>query len=258
MIWSDAMRAALRGHGQEWLVPDWNAPPHVRAFVTTRHGGVSTGAYASMNLGTRGGDDPVAVARNRRIVQNLVPSTPRWMAQVHGTSVADLDHITDAQGPTADAAVLGTRGPVGVVLTADCMPLFLCDLGGRKVGVAHAGWRGMVAGVIENAVRALDVAPADVIAWMGPAIGPAAFEVGPEVREAFVAAHPEAQGAFTPHTPGKYLADLYALARQRLARAGVGKISGGGFCTYRETDRFFSYRREKMSGRMGAFIWMEE
>jgi purine-nucleoside/S-methyl-5'-thioadenosine phosphorylase / adenosine deaminase len=258
MIWSDAMRAALRGHGREWLVPDWNAPPHVRAFVTTRHGGVSTGAYASMNLGTRSGDDPVAVERNRRIVDNLVPSTPQWMAQVHGTSVADLDGISAAAAPTADAAVLGTRGPVGVVLTADCMPLFLCDLGGKKVGVAHAGWRGMAAGVIENTVQALGVAPADVIAWMGPTIGPAAFEVGPEVRAAFVAADTEAHAAFTTHTPGKYLADLYALARQRLARAGVSKISGGGFCTYRETDRFFSYRREQMSGRMGAFIWMEE
>jgi YfiH family protein len=258
MTWRDAMQAALRGHRDDWVVPDWNAPPRVRAFVTTRHGGVSTGAYASMNLGTRSGDDPVHVARNRRIVHDLLPSTPRWMAQVHGTNVADLDLMSDTEVAAADAAVLGERGPVGVVLTADCMPLFLCDLGGKRAGVAHAGWRGMAAGVIENAVHALGVAPAEVIAWMGPTIGPAAFEVGPEVREAFLASGPEAQAAFTPRAPGKYLADLYALARQRLERAGVARISGGGFCTYRDTDRFFSYRREKLSGRMGAFIWMEE
>jgi len=258
MSWPEAMKAALRGHGDEWVVPDWNAPSGVRAFVTTRHGGTSTGAYASMNLGTRSGDDPVAVARNRRIVHDLLPSTPRWMAQVHGTHVADLDRMSDAQVPAADAVVLGARGLVGVVLTADCMPLFLCDRGGKRAGVAHAGWRGMASGIIESAVHALNVAPAEVVAWMGPTIGPAAFEVGPEVREAFLAADPEAQAAFAPHTPGKYLADLYALARRRLERAGVAEVSGGGFCTYREPDRFFSYRREKMSGRMGAFIWMEE
>jgi YfiH family protein len=256
MSWAQAMKAALRGHG-EWVIPDWNAPPRVRAFVTTRHGGVSTGAYASMNLGTRGGDDPIHVARNRRIVHDLLPSTPRWMGQTHGNAVADLDRVSAAHAPEADAAVLGSSGAVGVVLTADCMPLFFCDAQGKRAGVVHAGWRGMSVGVIENAVRALNVAPAEVLAWMGPAIGPAAFEVGPEVREAFLAADPQAHVAFKPHVPGKYLADLYELARQRLARAGVAKVFGGGFCTFRDQERFFSYRREKMSGRMGAFIWME-
>jgi YfiH family protein len=241
----------------QWLVPDWPAPARVRAFVTTRDGGVSIGEYASLNLGSRSGDDPANVARNRLIVRSRLPAMPRWMFQEHGAEIADLDRLAEADIATADAATTSLPGRVGVVLTADCMPLFLCDEQGRRVGVAHAGWRGMSAGVIENTVRALGVDPAKLMAWMGPAIGPAAFEVGPEVREAFVAADPRAADAFVQHRPGKYLADLYALARQRLQRAGVARVFGGGFCTYREIDRFFSYRREKKSGRMGAFIWME-
>jgi polyphenol oxidase len=242
---------------REWITPDWPAPARVRAFVTTRHGGVSAGEYASLNLGTRGGDDPRNVASNRRVVRDHLPSMPRWMAQVHGTAVCDLDAIGDLDVATADVAVTGKPGTVGVVLTADCMPLFLSDRAGTRVGVAHAGWRGMAAGVIENAVAALGVEPREVIAWMGPAIGPTAFEVGPEVREAFLAADPQAQRAFEPHAAAKFMADLYALARQRLARAGVQEVHGGGFCTYREPQRFFSYRRVPASGRMGAFIWME-
>jgi YfiH family protein len=179
------------------------------------------------------------------------------MAQVHGTAVADLDRLAEGETPRADAAVTGSPGRVGVVLTADCMPLFLCDAAGKRVAVAHAGWRGMAAGVIENTVRALDTDPAQVIAWMGPTIGPDVFEVGPEVREAFLRAEARAETAFRSHVPGKYLGDLYALARQRLERAGVKRVSGGGFCTYTEADRFFSYRRVRASGRMGAFIWME-
>jgi hypothetical protein len=241
----------------QWLVPDWPAPPRVRAFVTTRAGGVSQGQYASMNLGSRSGDDPRHVARNRLIVAASLPSMPRWMAQVHGTGVADLDRLAETDVASADAAVTSIAGRVGVVLTADCMPLFLCDDAGTRVAVAHAGWRGMAAGVIENAVSALRTEPAKVMAWMGPAIGPTAFEVGPEVREAFIAASPAAADAFAAHRPGKFMADLYALARLRLLAAGVSRVHGGGFCTYREADRFFSYRREKKSGRMGAFIWME-
>jgi YfiH family protein len=256
MTWADSMRAALRGE-REWIVPDWTAPMNVRAFVTTRQGGVSKGEYATLNLGSTSGDDPAHVARNRLIVAAHLPSAPRWMAQVHGSAVADLDQLAEAEVPRADAAVAGSPGHVGAVLTADCMPLFLCDTEGRRAAIAHAGWRGMAAGVIENTVRALDAAPAGVVAWMGPTIGATAFEVGAEVREAFVAADPEAGKGFTPHAPGKFMADLYALARQRLQRAGVTRVFGGGFCTYREVDRFFSYRREKRSGRMGAFIWME-
>jgi YfiH family protein len=241
----------------EWLKPDWAAPANVRAFVTTRQGGVSTGEYASMNLGATSGDDPKDVARNREIAGIHLPSRPRWMAQVHGIAVADLDRLGPDDGPRADAAVTVVPKRVGVVLTADCMPLFFCDVHGTAVGVAHAGWRGMAAGVIEATVRALGSDPKDVLAWMGPAIGPAAFEVGPEVRAAFMDVDARAASAFVAHGNGKYLADLYALARQRLERAGVGSVSGGGFCTYREPDRFFSYRRAKASGRMGAFIWME-
>ena len=240
----------------DWIEPDWPAPERVRAFVTTRTGGVSKGEYGTMNLGGSGGDDAANVARNREIVQAVLPGAPRWLRQVHGTDVADLDRAPDAGILSADAAATGTAGRVCSVLTADCMPLLLCDRDGRRVAIAHAGWRGLAAGVVENAVAALGAEPAKILAWMGPAIGPRAFEVGAEVREAFLRASPAADAAFAPHVPGKYLADLYALARQRLAALGVGAVFGGGFCTYSERDRFFSYRREQRSGRMGAFIWL--
>ena len=241
---------------REWIVPDWPVPARVRAFVTTRHGGVSRGAHASLNLGMESGDDPRDVARNRSIVGEHLPAVPRWMAQVHGTTVADLDAIPGEDIPEADAAVTKAPGRVAVVLTADCLPLFFTDARGSRVAVAHAGWRGLSAGVIENTVSALGTDPQDIVAWMGPAIGPDAFEVGPEVREAFVAADPRAADAFRSYRPGKFMADLYALARQRLERAGVRSVHGGGFCTRSDTERFFSYRREKASGRMGAFIWL--
>jgi polyphenol oxidase len=254
MSWSRSMRARLGA--REWLVPEWPAPGRVRAFVTTRAGGVSEGAYASMNLGMSSGDDPQRVARNREIVREVLPETPRWLAQVHGTDVFDLDRDDEGQ-PKADAAISRRRNRVCAVLTADCMPLLLCDVRGSAVAVAHAGWRGLAAGVVENAVRSLGARSEDVIAWLGPTIGPGAFEVGPEVREAFVAHSPRAESAFVSHKPGKYTADLYALARQRLEALGVGGVFGGEFCTYQDTQRFFSYRREKQSGRMGTFIWME-
>lgn len=240
-----------------WLVPDWPAPARVRAFVTTREGGVSAGDYASMNLGGSSGDEEENVAHNRRIVRSHIPSDPVYLAQVHGTAVADLDAAREPGRPRADAAVTATPGRVGVVLTADCMPVFLTDRAGKRVAVAHAGWRGLSAGVLESSLAALQANPRDVIAWLGPAIGPEAFEVGAEVKEAFEQGDRGAASAFVPGKPGKYYADLYALARQRLARAGVGSVYGGGFCTYNETGRFFSYRRVQRSGRMGAFIWME-
>lgn len=241
----------------DWIVPDWPAPARVRAFVTTRAGGVSAGEYASMNLGASSGDDAASVERNRKIVCEHLPDTPRWMIQVHGTGVADLDIHRPSDVPTADAAISSTPGRVAAVLTADCMPILFADMKGGRVAIAHAGWRGMAAGVIENVVAALGVPPANVAAWMGPAIGPRAFEVGPEVKEAFERFDPAAAGAFAPKVPGKFMADLYALARQRLTRAGVREIHGGGFCTYLEPERFFSYRRVQKSGRMGAFIWIE-
>ena len=256
MSGSDAVRTTP-GNRRDWIVPDWPAPARVHAFVTTRGGGVSEGAYASMNLGLSSGDEPARVARNREIVTELLPQPPRWLSQVHGIEVADLDEPPVAERPRADAAVTGTPGRVCTVLTADCMPLLLTDAKGRRVAIAHAGWRGLAAGVIENAVAALQTEGSSVLAWMGPAIGPEAFEVGADVREAFMAKDSRAQDAFIAHTPGKYLADLYELARQRLEALGVTQVYGGGFCTYYDTGRFFSYRREQQSGRMGAFIWID-
>jgi YfiH family protein len=241
---------------REWIVPDWPAPPRVRAFVTTRAGGVSAGDYASMNLGGSSGDEEENVSHNRRIVRSHLPGDPAYLAQVHGAEVVDLDRPREHGRPRADAAVTGRPGEVAVVLTADCMPVFLADRAGRRVAVAHAGWRGLSAGVVENALASLRSDPGDVLAWLGPAIGPAAFEVGGEVKEAFARADAGDAEAFRPHTPGKFMADLYALARRRLARAGVREVHGGGFCTNDDTARFFSYRRAQRSGRMGAFIWI--
>jgi YfiH family protein len=241
----------------DWIVPDWEAPPRVRAFATTRAGGVSEGDYGRLNLGIASGDDPARVARNREVLRESLPGDPPWLRQVHGIDVADLDRPYEGQR-TADAAVTSTPGRVAGVLTADCMPLLLADRGGTRVAVAHAGWRGMAAGVIERTVAAFGGDPSRLLAWMGPTIGPDAFEVGAEVRDAFVAADPAAATAFVPPgKPGKYMADLYALARQRLERAGVRAVAGGGFCTFHEPDRFFSYRRVAKSGRMGTFIWIE-
>jgi YfiH family protein len=242
---------------REWLVPDWPAPANVRAFVTTRAGGVSHGEYATLNLGAASGDDERNVERNRQAVRDLLPAMPRWMVQVHGNQVADLDIFRESDVPTADGAVVSMAGRVATVLVADCMPVLVADKRGGRVGIAHAGWRGMAAGVIENVVRALGAPEGEVVAWLGPAIGPSAFEVGAEVKEAFERADPKAAAAFTPGAPGKFMADLYALARMRLARAGVRDVHGGGFCTYRDAARFFSYRRAPRSGRMGAFIWIE-
>lgn len=256
MSWAGTMREHLGGHADAWIVPEWPAPPQVRAFCTTRAGGVSGGEYASLNLGVRSGDSADNVARNRAIVREHLPAMPRWLAQVHGTGVAVVDELPPGDVPMADAAVARSAGQVCAVLTADCLPVLLTDDAGGRVAVAHAGWRGMSAGVIESTLRTLDVPPRTVLAWLGPAIGPRAFEVGPEVRQAFTADDRGAAAAFQPHGDGKFMADLYMLARHRLARAGVSRVFGGGFCTLHDESRFFSYRREKRSGRMGAFIWI--
>jgi len=240
-----------------WIRPDWPAPPHVRAFATTRAGGVSEGEFASLNLGGKGGDDPARIERNREILREHLPERPQWLVQVHGAASVRLESLPPATAPRADGAVTSRPGRVCAILTADCMPLLLCAEDGSAVGAVHAGWRGLAAGVIESGVAALGVDPARVLAWMGPTIGPAAYEVGPEVREAFLAADPGAGEAFAAHRPGKFLADLYALARRRLARTGVTSVHGGGFCTFTERDRFFSYRRTPASGRMGTFAWIQ-
>ncbi len=238
-----------------WIVPDWPAPASVRALSTTRAGGVSVAPYDSLNLGTHVGDDPANVTANRAQVRRIVPSEPAWLNQVHGTVVVDAASASGV--PDADASVSRAPGAVCVVMTADCLPVLLCDRAGTVVGAAHAGWRGLHGGVIEATVAAMHVAPADVIAWLGPAIGPSAFEVGDEVRAAFVAADAAAVTAFMPAgQPGKWLADIYLLARQRLAALGVKAIYGGDCCTVSESSRFFSYRRDGVTGRMGSLVWL--
>lgn len=237
-----------------WIVPDWPCPSSVHALITTRAGGVSTGAYASMNVGTEVGDAAEKVAENRRRLEAIVPTRPRWLQQVHGTQVVSAERITDAI--EADASVATSANTVCVVMVADCLPVLLCDCNGRVVAAAHAGWRGLCAGVLENTVEAMRLPGRDLLAYLGPAIGPTAFEVGDEVRAAFVGHHPNAVTAFQQHRPNKWLADLFMLAQQRLRALGVSAIYGGTDCTYSEPARFFSHRRDKVSGRHAALIWL--
>lgn len=241
----------------EPIVPDWQVSANVRALVTTRAGGVSRGAFASFNLGFRAGDEPGAVEENRRRLAALLPGAPRWLRQVHGTSVVDADALAPpAEPPEADAAVARKPGTVCAVFVADCMPVLLADDEGSVVGAAHAGWRGLNAGVIEATVAAMRVPTGRLRAWLGPAIGPRAYEVGDEVREEFVARDEQAAVAFSPTRPGHWLFDLYAVARQRLAVCGVRRVWGGDLCTHSEPQRFFSYRRDRVTGRMAALIWL--
>lgn len=238
------------------LTPGWPAPANVHALSTTRNGGVSAQPYASLNLGDHVGDDPQAVAQNRAILRRHLPAEPLWLKQVHTTSVANANADTATGIPEADASVARSPNKVCAVLTADCLPVLLCDRQGTVVAAAHAGWRGLAGGVLEATVTAMHVDPADLLAWLGPAIGPDAFEVGDDVRAIFLADDPAAANAFTPHGNGKWLADIYRLARIRLARCGVGQISGGEHCTFREENRFFSYRRDQTTGRMASLIWL--
>lgn len=235
------------------IIPDWPAPANVRAMQTTRLGGVSAAPYDSLNLGAHVGDSELAVARNRMALGALLPSEPVWLEQVHGTTVANADCAGCV--PKADACV-AHRG-VCVVMTADCLPVLLCDDKGSVVAAVHAGWRGLAAGVIEAAVDAMKVAPGSLMAWLGPAISQGSFEVGNDVRNAFVDADENASAAFIHGAFGKWQADIHALARLRLNRLGITRIYGAEHCTYREQDRFFSYRRDGATGRMGTFIWLE-
>ena len=244
----------------EWIVPDWPAPPNVRSLLTTRKGGVSHGQYASLNLGQHVGDDPQAVATNRaRVSERLAGAgEPLWLNQVHGTHVVDAVIVKSNEAPPqADAAFSRSAGVVCVVLTADCLPVLFCDDAGSVVAVAHAGWRGLLAGVLEETMVAMGVPGRALMAYLGPAIGPQAFAVGDEVRSAFVAANAKAATAFTPLQSDKWLADIYRLARQRLAGQGVERVFGGAYCTVSEADRFFSYRRDGRTGRMAAMIWLD-
>lgn len=236
------------------IVPDWPAPPGVQAVATTRRGGVSMGRYASLNLGDHVGDDPAAVAENRRRLKAALalPAEPHWLGQVHGTRVVRAHGADLAE---ADGAWTDRTGVVCTVGMADCLPVLFCDRAGTRVAAAHAGWRGLAAGVLETTVAALAVAPDQLLAWIGPAIGPVVFEVGPEVRAAFLAADAEAVTAFQPGRAGRWQADLVALARQRLRRTGVAHVWGGHWCTASEPEWFFSHRRDGTSGRMAALIW---
>ncbi|MCG6951013.1 MAG: peptidoglycan editing factor PgeF [Betaproteobacteria bacterium] len=238
------------------IVPDWNVPAAVRALVTTRAGGVSGGAHAALNLGLRCGDEVDAVLENRRRLRALLPAEPLWLRQVHGRNVLFAEQVAAAEHE-ADASVTTRPHRVCAVLVADCLPVLLADERGEAVGVAHAGWRGLASGVIESTVAAFPCAPTRLVAWLGPAIGPKVYEVGDEVRAAFLVHDAAAASAFVPTRPGHWLADLYALARQRLSACGVRQVGGGGFCTYSETERFFSFRRDRITGRMAALVWLE-
>lgn len=238
------------------IAPDWPAATRVKALTTTRHGGVSQGPYASLNLADHVGDAADDVRQNRLAIRRQLnlPKPPVWLHQVHGDKVVDAAHC--GQCPSADASFAAQARVVCAVLTADCLPVLFCDREATRIAAAHAGWRGLAAGVLESTVRALDIEPERLLAWMGPAIGPAAFEVGGEVRRSFVDRQAEAARAFLPRANGRWLADLYALARIRLLAVGVSAVYGGGLCTFSDRERFYSYRRDGVTGRMASLIWL--
>jgi YfiH family protein len=242
-----------------FIVPDWPAPDRVRAIVATRAlPGVSKPPFERFNLGMRCGDDAAAVVANRAaLVEALdLPEAPRWLRQVHGIGVHDADMDAVIPEPEADASVTHRAGRVLAILTADCLPVFIASEDGAAVGIAHAGWRGLAAGVIEAAIARLAVRPESLIAWLGPAIGASSYEVGDEVRAAFVAADARDADAFSSSRPGHWQCDLYALARARLGRAGVMRVAGGGFDTFSDA-RFYSYRRDRETGRFASLVWIE-
>ncbi len=238
------------------ILPAWPGRVRARACVTTRLGGDSQASWTGFNLGDQVGDLPERVHANRRLLRESLnlPAEPVWLRQVHGNRVLRLP--TGNHEPRADAAWTDQASQVCAVLTADCLPVLFCDRDETCVAAAHAGWRGLAGGILEATVAALPAAPENLIAWLGPAIGPRAFEVGQEVLEAFTAFQAEAETAFVPTRPGRWLADIYQLARQRLRRAGVEDIHGGGFCTHQDQARFYSYRRDGQTGRMASLIWL--
>lgn len=244
--------------GPDLILPDWPGPAGVSAAFTLRSGGVSRPPFDSFNVAAHVGDEPRAVAENRAALRARLelPAEPEWLEQVHGhrTVALDTPGSLDSLGP-ADAAVSRTPGRVCAIQVADCMPVLFAAADGSAVGAAHAGWRGLASGVLEATVRAMGIPPPRLLAWLGPAIGQANFEVGGDVRDAFLAADPGAAAAFTANTRGRWQCDLYGLARGRLAALGVTFVYGGGWCTYADPGRFFSYRRDGQCGRMAALIW---
>ncbi|WP_343729505.1 peptidoglycan editing factor PgeF [Duganella sp.] len=258
---------------QQWLIPHWpGLPENIGVLSTTRRGGVSPAPYddgmggGGLNLGTHVGDQPHNVAQNRDILRAQLPDEPVWLSQVHGTAVVNLAQVRPQQVPEADACFSTIPGKVCTIMTADCLPVLFCDRQGKTVGAAHAGWRGLAAGVLENTVETMRAAGAgDLVAWMGPAIGQYQFEVGPEVRQAFLQGaldasgvrHVEAAFSAIDGKPGKFLADIYGLGRYLLHRAGVAEVHGGEFCTVSNSGRFYSYRRDGVTGRQATLIWIK-
>lgn len=242
----------------QWLPPRWTVPPRVRAAMTLRGGGTSAAPFDSLNLGTHVGDDPEAVARNRALLRTALdlPGEPRWLQQVHGAAV----HVTGAAAgtapPVADAVVCRDPGVVLAILVADCLPVLFADRAGNVIAAAHAGWRGLAAGVLEAAVQAMGVPPQTVTAWLGPAISQAHFEVGDEVLQAFAAADPGAPASFTRNDRGRWQCDLPRLARRRLEALGIAAISDCGLCTYARAEDCFSFRRDGRTGRLAALLWL--
>lgn len=249
----------------DFITPDWtNAPANIGAISTTRTGGFSRAPYddgadgGGLNLGMHVGDDPDTVAKNRALLRTVLPAEPAWLSQVHGTIVLDAADV--AKTPDADASIATRAGVVCVIQTADCLPVLFCDVQGRVVGAAHAGWRGLASGVLEKTVsRMRDAGAGDILAWMGPAIGPCSFEVGQDVLDAFVGPDPSTASAFMAlPNQRKYLADIYSLARARLEKVGVKQVYGGGLCTVTDARRFYSYRRDRFTGRMASLIWLKQ
>lgn len=247
----------------KFIAPNWPAPANVKALQTMRTGGVSTAPYQSLNLGAHVNDTPVSVAKNRQLLSAYLPSEPVWVNQVHGVDVIDAAQSTCLQN--ADASFTTKKNVVCVTMTADCLPVLLCDKAGTVVAAVHAGWRGLCDGAIEAAVNSLPVEKGELLAWLGPAIGPNAFEVGDDVRQQFIQKDSQAEQAFKPFGE-KWLCNIYLIARQRLHALGVTQIYGGGshesssedFCTYTDATRFFSFRRDNITGRMASLIWLAD
>lgn len=241
----------------KFITPNWPAPANVKALQTTRIGGVSKAAYASLNLGAHVNDDAIAVATNRQLLSPYLPSEPVWVNQVHGIEVIDAAQSTCLQN--ADASFTTKSNVVCVTMTADCLPVLLCDKAGTVVAAVHAGWRGLCDGAIEAAINKMPARPSNILAWLGPAIGPSAFEVGDDVREQFMQQDCEAVQAFKQHGD-KWLCNMVLIAKQRLNKLGITEIYGAGnnedFCTYTDEARFFSFRRDNVTGRMASLIWL--
>lgn len=242
----------------EWIIPEWPAPPNVQAVTTTRQGGVSKPPFDSLNMAGHVGDDSAAVAANRRLVRQALslPDEPWWLNQVHGTGVVKIERGAGGL-PEADASMTKEMDCVCAVLTADCLPVLFCNRAGTQIAAAHAGWRGLLAGILEATVNTLTVEGDEILAWLGPAIGPRSFEVGEEVYQAFVDLDAGMTSCFVASKPGHWFADLYGLARRRLATVGVTAVYGGGFCTVEDRERFYSFRRDGKTGRMASLIWLQ-